>query len=91
VLEHFQALTPANTGQPTSGGVAYTLAAQAALERASWEADQRRQAHAGTGHLLLGVLAIEGSHARELLNRLGVSPEALRQAIEPLLASDADT
>jgi hypothetical protein len=35
---------------------------------------------------LLGVLAIEGGHVRDLLAALGVSPEAIRAAVEPLLA-----
>jgi ATP-dependent Clp protease ATP-binding subunit ClpA len=91
VLERFEALAPAATGQPTAGGLGHTLAAQAAIERASWEADQRSQARAGSGHLLLGVLAIEGGHARDILQRVGASPEAIRQAVEPLLADDADS
>ena len=88
LLEHFEALTPADTGRPAPVGLGYTLAAQAAIERASWEADQRSHARAGSGHLLLGVLAIEGGHVRDLLAHLGVSPEAIREALEPLLSSE---
>ncbi len=88
LLEHFEALVPADTGRPSPAALGYTLAAHAAIERASWEADQRGQPRAGSGHLLLGVLAIEGGRARDLLARLGVSPEAVRLAVEPLLASE---
>jgi ATP-dependent Clp protease ATP-binding subunit ClpA len=88
LLRHFEALVPADSGRPTPVGLGYTLAAHAAIERASWEADQRGQARAGSGHLLLGVLAIEGGHVRDLLTSLGVSHEAIRAAIEPLLTSE---
>jgi ATP-dependent Clp protease ATP-binding subunit ClpA len=88
LLEHFQALIPADTDRPSPVGLGYTLAGHAAIERASWEADQRGQPRAGSGHLLLGVLAIEGGRARELLGRMGVSPEAVRTAVEPLLSTE---
>jgi ATP-dependent Clp protease ATP-binding subunit ClpA len=88
LLQHFEALLPADPGRPSPVGLGYTLPAQAAIERATWEADQRGQARAGSGHLLLGVLAIEGGHARALLERLGVAPDAVRQAVEPLLSAE---
>jgi ATP-dependent Clp protease ATP-binding subunit ClpA len=88
LLQHFEALVPADSGRPTPVGLGYTLAAHAAIERASWEADQRGQARAGSGHLLLGVLAIEGGRVRDLLTSLGVSREAIRAAIEPLLSTE---
>jgi ATP-dependent Clp protease ATP-binding subunit ClpA len=88
LLQHFEVVAPAETGQPSPVGLGYTLTAHAAIERASWEADQRGQPRAGSGHLLLGVLAVEGGHARDLLARLGVSPEAVRAAVEPLLSSE---
>jgi ATP-dependent Clp protease ATP-binding subunit ClpA len=91
ILAQFEAVWPAAAAEPTTGGLPYTLAAQAAIERASWEADQRGQARAGSGHLLLGVLAIEGGQARALLERLGVTPDSARQALDPLLVSDADS
>jgi len=87
LLAVFETLVPADTGRPSPESLGYTLAGHAAVERASWEADQRGQPRAGSGHLLLGVLAIEGGHARELLERLGIPLEALREAVEPLLSS----
>jgi ATP-dependent Clp protease ATP-binding subunit ClpA len=86
LLKEFEALVPADVSRPSPQGLGYTLAAQAAIERASWEADQRGQTRTGSGQLLLGVLAIEGGHVRDLLAALGVSPEAIRAAVEPLLA-----
>jgi ATP-dependent Clp protease ATP-binding subunit ClpA len=88
LIEHFEALVPADTGRPSPEALGYTLAAHAAIERASWEADQRGQPRAGSGHLLLGVLAIEGGHARDLLATLGVSADAGREAVEPLLSTE---
>jgi len=89
VLGQFEAVAPALNEPPGTGGVGYTLAAQAAIERASWEADQRGHTRAGSGHLLLGVLAIEGGQGRQILERLQVMPEPAREAIEPRLAEDA--
>jgi ATP-dependent Clp protease ATP-binding subunit ClpA len=92
LLDHFETIVPADSSaEPAPGGLGYTLAAQAAIERATWEADQRSQTRAGSGHLLLGALAIDGGHARELLQRLNVTPEAVRQAVEPLLAADTES
>ena len=83
-------MEPMSYGEMIASHLAETRA-QAAIERASWEADQRGQARAGSGHLLLGVLAIEGGQARALLERLGVTPDSARQALDPLLVSDADS
>lgn len=91
LLIHFEALAPTEGGRPPASGLGYTLAAQAAIDRATWEADRRHQARAGSGHLLLGVVAIDGGHARTLLERLGVSLEAVRERVEPLLTADDDT
>jgi ATP-dependent Clp protease ATP-binding subunit ClpA len=88
LLAQFEALVPADAGRPSPAGLGYTLAAQAAIERASWEAEQRGQPRAGSAHLLLGVLAIEGGQARDILSRLNVSPEAIRAAVEPLLSAE---
>jgi len=88
LLKEFEALVPADVSRPSPQGLGYTLATQAAIERASWEADQRGQTRAGSGHLLLGVLAIEGGQARDILSRLNVPPEVIRAAVEPLLSSE---
>ena len=90
VLEHFEALTSEPSGRPTPDRVEYTSAAQSAIERAVHESIERGHPQTSTGHLLLGVLAVDGGRARELLQRLTISETQARQAVEPLLVDEAD-
>jgi ATP-dependent Clp protease ATP-binding subunit ClpA len=59
----------------------FTPRSKKALELAVKEA--RRLGHGGIGpeHLLLGVLAVEGGLAVELLGNLRVSPDRIREAV----------
>jgi ATP-dependent Clp protease ATP-binding subunit ClpC len=90
VLEQFQAVTNEPSGRPTPDRVEYTAAAQSAIQLAGQEAARRDHPRAGTGHLLLGVLAVAEGQAHELLARLGISAEHVRAAVELLLADAED-
>jgi ATP-dependent Clp protease ATP-binding subunit ClpA len=88
VLEQFEALTSEPSGRPTPDRVEYAPAAQAAIERAGQEAADRGHPQAGTGHLLLAILATRGGRHEELLKRLGIKADQARQAVEPLLREE---
>jgi len=90
VLEQFEALTSEPSDRPTPERVEYTPAAQAAIERAGQAAAQRGHPHAGTGHLLLGVLSEPGGQAQQLLTRLDITADQARRAVEPLLIDAED-
>ena len=75
---------------PGAGGVSYTLGAQACLDRATLEASQRGHPLAGTGHLLLAVVSIVAGQAVPLLQAAGISPESVREQLEPRLSTDAE-
>lgn len=55
--------------------------AKAMLEGALREAVNRGDRHIDTGHVLLAVLGLDGSHAHRVLTGLGLAPDALREAV----------
>jgi ATP-dependent Clp protease ATP-binding subunit ClpA len=67
-------------GSMVGESVPFTARAQRALERAGRFARQQRQAEIGTGHVLLGVLDVEGL-ACQVLRGLGVDIGRLRDAV----------
>ena len=51
------------------------------LNFAAEESERLAQRHIETGHLLLGILRVEGSRASRLLRERGVEPEAVREQL----------
>ena len=51
------------------------------LNFAAEESERLAQRHVETGHLLLGILRVEGSLASRLLLERGVKPEAVREQL----------
>jgi ATP-dependent Clp protease ATP-binding subunit ClpA len=70
----------------TTGDVGLSGWAKQAMDRAELEARQRGFAVVGTEHLLIGVLAGSGDEpGGRLLAALGISPGAVRAALEQLI------
>jgi ATP-dependent Clp protease ATP-binding subunit ClpA len=67
-------------GLKLTGLLAFTARAKRSIELAVQEARSRGASLVGTEHLLLGLLA--GGAAAEVLERLEISPEAVRAAVE---------
>ena len=59
-----------------------TPRAKAAIVRAVDEANRRAHGYVGTEHLLLGLVRDEGAVSVAMCQRLGVSPQDVRQAVE---------
>lgn len=66
-----------------SGGVSVSVPARRAVRIARQEAAALGGEEVGTEHLLLGILQCEDEQAAVLLRRLGVTPEAARDAVQP--------
>jgi ATP-dependent Clp protease ATP-binding subunit ClpA len=73
-------------GEPQRRRLPFTRAAKRALEQALAEAVELRSRFLGSEHVLLGLLAVEGSGARDVLESVGADPVALREATLALLA-----
>jgi ATP-dependent Clp protease ATP-binding subunit ClpC len=86
LLQRFEQ-TPLRAEQDRVG---YTAAARAALERGATEARQRGHATFGTGHMLLGLVLVDDSRARALLEQLGVAVDKLPARVEPYLAAEPE-
>lgn len=70
----------ADAGSPTSGALPFTARAQRALERAGRFSRKEREPEVTAGHVLLGVLDVEGL-ACQVLRGLGVDVIHLRDAV----------
>jgi ATP-dependent Clp protease ATP-binding subunit ClpA len=86
LLQRFEQ-TPVHVEQDRVG---YTAAARAALDRGADEARQRGHETLGTAHLLLGLVLVDDSHARALLEQLGVPVDELPARVEPYLAAEPE-
>ncbi|MPZ60290.1 MAG: Clp protease [Propionibacteriales bacterium] len=64
-----------------TGHIPFTPRAKRALERAFREAQALQDNYIGVEHVLLGLLDPEGNVAVEVLRRLGVEPDALRDDV----------
>jgi len=62
------------------GGVTLPSVVKRTLEAAVSEARDRGHRHIDSAHLLLGLLEQEDAMALAILQKLGVSPEAVREA-----------
>jgi uncharacterized protein (TIGR02246 family) len=65
----------------TSVEVPLTEDCRKLLKFAVEESERLAQRHVETGHLLLGILRVEGSLASRLLRERGVTPEAVREQL----------
>lgn len=65
----------------TSVEVPLTEECKRLLNFAAEESERLSQRHIETGHLLLGILRVEGSLASRLLRERGVKPEAVREQL----------
>jgi ClpA/ClpB-like protein len=74
------ATAPAAPDVPGAAGLP-TSDTRRVIEAAFREAKQQGDAHVGTAHLLLGLLAERESGAAALLERLGAPPDQLRSAV----------
>jgi ClpA/ClpB-like protein len=63
----------------TSVEVPFTNECKMALNFAGEESERLAQRHIGTGHLLLGMLRVEGSLAAKLLRKMGLNLEPIRE------------
>jgi transcriptional regulator with XRE-family HTH domain len=71
-------------GDRRSRRTPFADASKKALELSLREALRRGDDHIGSEHLLLGLLRGGDDRIRALLSRLGVEPDAIRQAVESL-------
>lgn len=67
----------------TPGGVNVSVQARRAVRIARQEAASLGDEEVGTEHLLLGIMQCGDEPAESLLRRLGVTPEATRDAVQP--------
>jgi ATP-dependent Clp protease ATP-binding subunit ClpA len=63
----------------------FTQHARATVVTAQTEAQALRHGHIGTEHLLLGLLAAEGSAARRVLTAAGLTADGVRADVQRLL------
>lgn len=75
--------------EPVSGGhIPFTPRAKRVLEGAYRETITRGQSYISTEHLLLGIIREGNGVAIEVLQRLGISADAVRNAVDDLIKSD---
>ena len=68
----------------------FTKRAKDAMRNAASEAAKRHHNYVSTEHMLLGLLALGNGVAHNVLVRLGVNPEQLREAVEQHLQAGPD-
>ena len=77
-------------GEPTPGGhIPFTPRAKRVLENSYREMMDRGQSYIATEHLLLGIVSEGNGRAMETLGRMGVSGDAVRNAVDELIASSS--
>ena len=74
---------------PEGRRIPFSPRAKRVLERALREAVRLRDNRIGTEHILLGILENEEGMAVRMLNRLGVSPEAVKEQVFELRGQEA--
>lgn len=80
------ALRQADVPPPGGAGVPFTSRAKRALEEALRQSLALGAADIDPAHLLLGLMAVDDGRAAELVERVGSSPPAVRQAVIRMLA-----
>jgi len=79
-----------DTGEEVPGGhIPFTPRAKRVLENAYREMMKNGQNYIATEHLLLGILSEGNGVAMETLSRMGVSADAVRNAVSQLVSDDA--
>jgi len=82
--------TSTEDNEPVSGGhIPFTPRAKRVLEDAYRETMTRGQTYIATEHLLLGIVAEGDGRAMTALSRMGVSGDAVRNAVEKLIEKDS--
>ena len=78
-------------GEPTPGGhIPFTPRAKRVLEDSYREMMSHGQTYIATEHLLLGIVAEGNGRAMETLGRMGVSGDAVRNAVDELISSSKE-
>ena len=78
--------------EPVPGGhIPFTPRAKRVLEGSYRETLSRGQTYISTEHLLLGIVREGNGVAMEALSRMGVSGDAVRNAVNDLIAKDPDS
>ena len=78
-------------GEPVPGGhIPFTPRAKRVLEDSYREMMNRGQTYIATEHLLLGIVAEGNGRAMETLGRMGVSGDAVRNAVDELIAGSQE-
>ncbi len=80
-----------NEAEPTPGGhIPFTPRAKRVLEGAYRETMTHGQTYIATEHLLLGIVAEGNGRAMDALRQMGVSGDAVRNAVDELASSQAE-
>ena len=87
-INEMKTTAPAPAEGAEAAKLAFTPRVIAVMERSFREARENGQTYVSTEHLLLGIVAEGNGMAVDILNRLGVSPASVRQAVEKLTAGD---
>ena len=78
-------------GEPPSGGhIPFTPRAKRVLEDSYREMMSHGQTYIATEHLLLGIVAEGNGRAMETLGRMGVSGDAVRNAVDELISTSKE-
>ena len=78
-------------GEPVSGGhIPFTPRAKRVLESSYREMMNHGQTYIATEHLLLGIVSEGNGRAMETLGRMGVSGDAVRNAVDELISSGSE-
>ena len=78
------------TGEPVPGGhIPFTPRAKRVLEDAYRETMTHGQTYIATEHLLLGIVAEGDGRAMTALSRMGVTGDAIRNAVSELIANNS--
>ena len=78
----------ASSARPGAGKLAFTPSVITLMEKSFRLARENNQTYVSTEHLLLAMVDDAACRGVDLLNRLGVSPKSVRQAVEKLTAKD---
>ncbi|MDD6650861.1 MAG: ATP-dependent Clp protease ATP-binding subunit [Eggerthellales bacterium] len=89
VVSHIHQVVNIDEDADVSGHLSFTPRVKRVLENALREAMQMGQSFINTEHLLLGIVREDGGTAMDVLNRLGVSGDTIRAALNDMIGSTA--
>ncbi len=87
-LATVRSLTPSETEPVPGGHIPFTPRAKRVLEGAYRETMAHGQTYISTEHLLLGIVAEGNGRAMDVLRQMGVSADAVRNAVNELMAKE---